>query len=121
LNNGLERNAGRLRRHSLRQSTLWIETALRKISDVISKEEEKRQDIIHGIIYTEQSFVDNLETFESLYMEAFRYTNIISDPVEFDDFIKTIFRNISAIRQTSTVLLQTLIKRQEEKGNSRAN
>jgi hypothetical protein len=47
-------------------------------------------------------------------MEAFRYANIISDPVELDDFIKTIFHNISAIRQTSTLLLQALIKRQEE-------
>jgi hypothetical protein len=63
LNSRLGSNDSQLRRHGRKQPTLWIETAPREISDVISKE-EKWQEVIHEIIYTEQSFIDDLETFE---------------------------------------------------------
>jgi hypothetical protein len=115
LASGLKRTSSRSGLNGERKQTLWIESVPKEISDSVSKEEQKRQEIIYEIIYTEKDFVDDLEILERLYMEPLRYANIIWDPTELEDFITQVFHNVSVIRQISTPLSQALLKRQEEK------
>ncbi|KAI9597362.1 CNH domain-containing protein [Syncephalis fuscata] len=115
LASGLKRTSSRSGLSGERKQTLWIESVPKEISDSVSKEEQKRQEIIYEVIYTEKDFVEDLEILERLYMEPLRYANIIWDPVELDDFIVQVFHNVSVIRQISAPLAQALLKRQEEK------
>ncbi|KAI8053465.1 CNH domain-containing protein [Syncephalis plumigaleata] len=108
INNQADKTSGK-------KATFWIESVPKEISDSVPKEEQKRQEIIYEIIYTEKDFVDDLEILERLYMEPLRYANIIWDPAELEDFITQVFHNVSVIRQISTPLSQALLKRQEEK------
>ncbi|RKP05708.1 hypothetical protein THASP1DRAFT_19459 [Thamnocephalis sphaerospora] len=115
LASGLKRSGSRSGLSGERKQTLWIESVPKEIADSVSKEEQKRQEIIYELIYTEKDFVDDLEILERLYMEPLRYANIIWDPAELETFIAQVFHNVAHIRQVSTPLSQALLKRQEEK------
>ncbi|KAI8049958.1 Dbl homology domain-containing protein [Syncephalis plumigaleata] len=111
----LKHNANRLSQHGQSQSrSQCIMTIVNELSNAASNGEQRRQEIISDIIHTEQKFMDALETIKRVYIEPFRYANIISDPIELDAFIENVFYNIPTIRQTSAQLLQALIERQNE-------
>ncbi|KAG8980920.1 hypothetical protein FRB94_010320 [Tulasnella sp. JGI-2019a] len=75
----------------------------------------RRQSVIRTIIEKEQRYLQRLEFLDTVFIKAIQHANppIIPDH-EFQDFFKTVFWNISELRETSRRLLKKLTIRQKE-------
>ncbi|ORX87634.1 CNH-domain-containing protein [Basidiobolus meristosporus CBS 931.73] len=96
-----------------KRNDLWIESVPKEISDSLSKDERKRQEIIFELIYTEMDFVKDLELLKELYIKPLRNGFYIESFAR-EPFVRDVFYNINEIHNVSAKLCHALAKRQSE-------
>ncbi|CAE6522715.1 unnamed protein product [Rhizoctonia solani] len=79
--------------------------------DNVNERERKRQEAINEVIYTECSFVRDLEYLRDRWMEPLRTRDIIHRERR-DNFVKKVFWNIEGILEVSMRFRDRLIERQ---------
>lgn len=60
-NGGLKRALSRSSSKEKKDQRLWITSVPKEISDALSLEEKKRQEVIYELVYTEKDFVNDLK------------------------------------------------------------
>lgn len=60
-NGGLKRALSRSSSKEKKDQRLWITSVPKEISDAVSSDEKKRQEVIYELIYTEKDFVNDLK------------------------------------------------------------
>ncbi|KAK9729384.1 RHO1 GDP-GTP exchange protein 2 [Basidiobolus ranarum] len=92
----------------------WINSVPKDIVDSVSKEEQKRQEIIFEVIYTERDFVRDLEILNELYMAPLMYASVIEETRR-ESFARDVFYNVMEVYSVGSKLSDDLIKRQNER------
>ncbi|ORX96778.1 CNH-domain-containing protein [Basidiobolus meristosporus CBS 931.73] len=112
---GLSRAESRSSLHEKQENqNLWIGSVPKEIVDMVSKEEQKRQEIIFEIIYTERDFVRDLEILNELYIAPLMYGSVIEETRR-ENFGREVFYNVMEVYSVGSKLSDDLIKRQNEK------
>ena len=57
---------------------LWIHTVSKEVADSVSEREQKRQEVLSELMYTERDFVKDLEYLRDFWMKPLRSANHIS-------------------------------------------
>ncbi|ORX91433.1 CNH-domain-containing protein [Basidiobolus meristosporus CBS 931.73] len=96
------------------QQDFWINSVPKEIVDSVSKEEQKRQEIIFEVIYTERDFVRDLEILNELYMAPLMYGSVIEETRR-ESFGREVFFNVMEVYSVGSKLSDDLIKRQNER------
>lgn len=91
---------------------LWINTVSSEVAESVSKEEQKRQEVICELIYTERDFVKSLEYIRDFWIKPLRRLNIIPDQRR-EKFIATVFLNVLDIYSVNIKFAEALTKRQQ--------
>ena len=60
-NGGLKRALSRSSSKEKKDQRLWITSVPKEISDALSADEKKRQEVIYELVYTEKDFVNDLK------------------------------------------------------------
>ncbi|KAK9702814.1 RHO1 GDP-GTP exchange protein 2, variant 2 [Basidiobolus ranarum] len=112
---GLKRTDSRSSLHDKQEKQdFWINSVPKDIADMVSKEEQKRQEIIFEVIYTERDFVRDLEILNELYMAPLMYGNVIEETRR-ESFGREVFYNVMEVYSVGSKLSDDLIKRQNER------
>ncbi|XP_065185638.1 intersectin-1-like isoform X1 [Sycon ciliatum] len=85
----------------------WTSAIHADVLPTVSAEERKRQQAIHELISTEQSYVDDLIMVTKCFQKPLVVRNIIPE-----DIINTIFTNIDDIISGNSIFLRALLDRQ---------
>ncbi|KAI9248319.1 CNH domain-containing protein [Phascolomyces articulosus] len=95
------------------EDRLWIYTVPKSLVESMNKQEIRRQENIHELIYTEKDFVNDL-----LYLKKYWINPLLDEPIisedqnDRDEFVDQVFWNIIEIYKINTALSQALQKRQ---------
>lgn len=96
------------------EKELWINTVPPETVEKISKEEQKRQEVICEFIYTERDFVKDLEYLRDFWMKPLRRSNVIQPEHRREMFIRNVFQNILEIHAVNIKFAEALTKRQQQ-------
>ncbi|KAG9080702.1 RHO1 GDP-GTP exchange protein 2, partial [Ceratobasidium sp. 370] len=88
----------------------WVHSVPQEVVDSVSKTEEKRQEAINEVIYTERDFVRDLEYLRDAWLGPLETEGIIPANRRVD-FVQPVFRDIEAIIDVNTRLQDLLTKR----------
>ncbi len=92
---------------------LWSYTVSKETLSNVTRDEQKRQEAIFELIYTERNFVKDLEYIRDFWIIPLHQSKII--PLkEKNKFIKSVFGGILDIWKTNTNLLSDLLIRQKQ-------
>ncbi|PRT56608.1 Rho1 guanine nucleotide exchange factor 1 [Wickerhamiella sorbophila] len=91
---------------------LWINTVSPEIAETVPKEEQKRQEVICELIYTERDFVKDLEYIRDFWIKPLRRLNVIPENRR-EKFIRTVFLNVLEIHNVNIKFAEALTKRQQ--------
>ncbi|KAF8159396.1 CNH domain-containing protein [Crassisporium funariophilum] len=95
----------------------WAETIDAGVLSSLPQSEITRQGIIHKLITKEESYLQDLDLVESVFIKPLRAAN---PPVMslhlLDDFIDDVFGNILDLRECNRRLLEVMYVRQREEG-----
>ncbi|KAE8852227.1 hypothetical protein HRS9122_02514 [Pyrenophora teres f. teres] len=95
---GLKREESRASLHEEKdneEQKLWINTVPKEISDSVSEKEQKRQEVISELMYTERDFVKDLEYLRDFWMKPLR--NPATSPIPSTVAKKAVVRNVGDI------------------------
>lgn len=86
--------------------------------EAVDKKEVKRQNILHEIVTTEDSFIDQLNVLRLLYRDGLtKSSHHIVPPNQVHNFLRDVFGKVEAVKQVNEdYLLAQLKYRQEEQG-----
>ncbi|KAI9189284.1 RHO1 GDP-GTP exchange protein 2 [Blastocladiella emersonii ATCC 22665] len=92
----------------------WSAMVPEAILNAASEREVKRQEAIFELVVTEETFVEDLELVEKLYMDTIVREGYL--PRERTrEFVRAVFGNVGEIRETAKRLAGALVRRQQEK------
>lgn len=111
----LKRAESRLSLHGddEKEQKLWIHTVSKEVADSVSEKEQKRQEVICELIYTERDFVKDLEYLRDFWIKPLRRSNIIAEPRK-EKFIRSVFGLILEVHAVNVKLAEALTKRQQQ-------
>jgi hypothetical protein len=115
---GLKREESRASLHEDKDSEeqkLWINTVPKEISDSVSEKEQKRQEVISELMYTERDFVKDLEYLRDFWMKPLR--NPATSPIpehRREKFVRTVFSNCQEVYMTNSRMAEQLTRRQQK-------
>ena len=114
---GLKRETSRSSLHDEMENEqkLWINTVSKDISDSVSDQEKKRQEVISEIMYTERDFVKDLEYLRDFWIKPLRTPDISPIPEHRrEKFIRTVFSNCQEVHSVNARMASALTKRQQQ-------
>lgn len=90
----------------------------KEVFDTHSKKEVDRQNNLHEVVTTEDSFIAQLDLLRTLYRDHLSHANPpIIDPKRLDKFLKDVFGKVDAIKKANEDFLLAQLKyRQKEQG-----
>ena len=111
----LKRADSRLSLHNddEKEQKLWINTVSKETADTVSEKEQKRQEVICELIYTERDFVKDLEYLRDFWIKPLRGSNIIPENRR-EKFIRSVFGLILDVHAVNVKLAEALTKRQQQ-------
>ncbi|KAF1943684.1 Rho1 guanine nucleotide exchange factor 1 [Clathrospora elynae] len=115
---GLRREESRASLHEEKdteEQKLWINTVPKEISDNVSEKEQKRQEVISELMYTERDFVKDLEYLRDFWMKPLR--NPVSSPIpehRREKFVRTVFSNCQEVYMVNSRMAEQLTRRQQK-------
>lgn len=100
---------------------LWINTVSKEISDNVSEREQKRQEVISELMYTERDFVKDLEYLRDFWITPLRAARNSANPSPIPDsrkekIVRTVFSNLidsPSIHGVSSRFAESLNERQK--------
>ncbi|KAG9193725.1 CNH-domain-containing protein [Alternaria panax] len=115
---GLKREESRASLHEEKdneEQKLWINTVPKEISDSVSEKEQKRQEVISELMYTERDFVKDLEYLRDFWMKPLR--NPATSPIpehRREKFVRTVFSNCQEVYMVNSRMAEQLTRRQQK-------
>ncbi|KAF2652595.1 CNH-domain-containing protein [Lophiostoma macrostomum CBS 122681] len=114
---GLKREESRTSLHEDKddEQKLWINTVPKEVSDSVSEKEQKRQEVISELMYTERDFVKDLEYLRDFWMKPLR--NPVTSPIpehRREKFVRTVFSNCQEVYMVNSRLAEQLTRRQQK-------
>ncbi|KAH8147666.1 uncharacterized protein LAJ45_08130 [Morchella importuna] len=116
---GLRREESRSSLHGddEKEQKLWIHTVPKEIAEGVSEKEQKRQEVICELIYTERDFVKDLEYLRDFWMKPLlsKNPNSLSPIPEHrrEIFIRTVFGDVMEVHAVNSRLAEALTRRQQ--------
>lgn len=116
---GLRREESRSSLHGddEKEQKLWIHTVPKEIAEGVSEKEQKRQEVICELIYTERDFVKDLEYLRDFWMKPLLSKNPNSpSPIpehRREIFIRTVFGDVMEVHAVNSRLAEALTRRQQ--------
>ncbi|KAF9184408.1 RHO1 GDP-GTP exchange protein 2 [Haplosporangium sp. Z 11] len=111
-NGGLKRVLSRSTSKEKKDQRLWITSVPKEISDAVSTEEKKRQEVIYELIYTEKDFVNDLKYLTEKWIKPIRSMDLLPESRR-ESFIDRVFYNINDVYAVNSKLAEALQKRQQ--------
>ncbi|KAF9095483.1 RHO1 GDP-GTP exchange protein 2, partial [Mortierella sp. GBA35] len=111
-NGGLKRALSRSSSKEKKDQRLWITSVPKEISDGVSSDEKKRQEVIYELIYTEKDFVNDLKYLNDKWITPIRNTDLLPESRR-ESFIDRVFYNIKDVYAVNSKLGEALLKRQQ--------
>ncbi|KAF9413794.1 RHO1 GDP-GTP exchange protein 2, partial [Podila epigama] len=111
-NGGLKRALSRSSSKEKKDQRLWITSVPKEISDSVSSEEKKRQEVIYELIYTEKDFVNDLKYLHDKWITPIRNLDLLPESRR-ESFIDRVFYNIKDVYNVNSKLGEALLKRQQ--------
>lgn len=115
---GLRREESRASLHEEKDSEeqkLWINTVPKEISDGVSEKEQKRQEVISELMYTERDFVKDLEYLRDFWMKPLRSPQTSPIPEHRrEKFVRTVFSNCQEVYMVNSRMAEALTRRQQK-------
>lgn len=114
---GLKRAESRASLHDDKddEQKLWINTVPKEVSDSVSEREQKRQEVISELMYTERDFVKDLEYLRDFWMKPLR--NPLTSPIpehRREKFVRTVFSNCQEVYMVNSRMAEALTRRQQK-------
>lgn len=111
----LKRAESRLSLHAddEKEQKLWIHTVSKETADTVSEKEQKRQEVICELIYTERDFVKDLEYLRDFWIKPLRASKIIPESRK-EKLIRAVFGLILDVHAVNVKLAEALTKRQQQ-------
>ncbi|KAF9371080.1 RHO1 GDP-GTP exchange protein 2 [Podila verticillata] len=111
-NGGLKRALSRSSSKEKKDQRLWITSVPKDISDAVSSDEKKRQEVIYELIYTEKDFVNDLKYLHDKWITPIRNLDLLPESRR-ESFIDRVFYNIKDVYNVNSKLGEALLKRQQ--------
>ncbi|KAF9143302.1 RHO1 GDP-GTP exchange protein 2 [Linnemannia schmuckeri] len=111
-NGGLKRALSRSSSKEKKDQRLWITSVPKEISDAVSSDEKKRQEVIYELIYTEKDFVNDLKYLNDKWITPIRNMDLLPESRR-ESFIDRVFYNIKDVYAVNSKLGEALLKRQQ--------
>lgn len=92
---------------------LWTHMVSPEIAESVSKEEQKRQEAICELIYTERDFVKDLEYLRDFWIKPLRRSTTIIPESRKEKFISSMFLNVLEIHANNIKFAEALTRRQQ--------
>lgn len=96
-----------------KEQKLWIHTVSKEVADSVDEKEQKRQEVICELIYTERDFVKDLEYLRDFWIKPLRASNVIPEPRK-EKFVRSVFGLILDVHAVNVKLAEALTKRQQQ-------
>lgn len=115
---GLKREESRASLHEDKdneEQKLWINTVPKEVSESVSEKEQKRQEVISELMYTERDFVKDLEYLRDFWMKPLR--NPATSPIpehRREKFVRTVFSNCQEVYMVNSRMAEQLTRRQQK-------
>lgn len=94
---------------------LWSHSVPPEVVEATPRGEQKRQEVICELIYTERQFVKDLEYLREFWIKPLRRSNhIIPSEIRRDKFIRSVFLNVLEVHAVNLKFVEALSKRQHE-------
>ncbi|KAF9104702.1 RHO1 GDP-GTP exchange protein 2 [Mortierella sp. AM989] len=111
-NGGLKKALSRSSSKEKKDQRLWITSVPKEISDTVSADEKKRQEVIYELIYTEKDFVNDLKYLNDKWITPIRNLDLLPESRR-ETFIDRVFYNIKDVYAVNSKLGEALLKRQQ--------
>ncbi|KAF8968660.1 RHO1 GDP-GTP exchange protein 2, partial [Entomortierella lignicola] len=111
-NGGLKRALSRSSSKEKKDQRLWITSVPKEVSDSVSADEKKRQEVIYELIYTEKDFVNDLKYLNDKWITPIRNLDLLPESRR-EAFIDRVFYNINDVYAVNSKLGDALLKRQQ--------
>lgn len=92
---------------SLQEPELWIQSVPPEVSEVVSEDEKKRQELIFETIKTEEDFVHDMSLIDKIFVANMRQSDVY-DKNRVDAVLSTLFSNYDEILTVNRELLEGL-------------
>lgn len=114
---GLKRAESRASLHEDKddEQKLWINTVSKEVAESVSEKEQKRQEVISELMYTERDFVKDLEYLRDFWMKPLR--SPMTSPIpehRREKFVRTVFSNCQDVYMVNSRLAESLTRRQQK-------
>ncbi|OAL43785.1 Rho1 guanine nucleotide exchange factor 1 [Pyrenochaeta sp. DS3sAY3a] len=115
---GLKREESRASLHEdmdSEEQKLWINTVPKEVSESVSEKEQKRQEVISELMYTERDFVKDLEYLRDFWMKPLR--NPQTSPIpehRREKFVRTVFSNCQEVYMVNSRMAENFTRRQQK-------
>ncbi|KAF2114144.1 CNH domain-containing protein [Lophiotrema nucula] len=97
------------------EQKLWINTVSKEVAESVSEKEQKRQEVISELMYTERDFVKDLEYLRDFWMKPLRNLNTSPIPEHRrEKFVRTVFSNCQEVYMVNSRLAESLTRRQQK-------
>ncbi|KAF2184053.1 Rho1 guanine nucleotide exchange factor 1 [Zopfia rhizophila CBS 207.26] len=97
------------------EQKLWINTVSKEVAESVSEKEQKRQEIISELMYTERDFVKDLEYLRDFWMKPLRSPQTSPIPEHRrEKFVRTVFSNCQEVYMVNSRLAESLTRRQQK-------
>ena len=97
------------------EQKLWINTVSKEVSDSVSDQEKKRQEVVSEIMYTERDFVKDLEYLRDFWIKPLRSPDGSPIPEHRrEKFIRTVFSNCQEVHAVNSRMASSLTRRQQQ-------
>ncbi|KAI9257964.1 Dbl homology domain-containing protein [Phascolomyces articulosus] len=95
---------------------LWVHSVPKAVIAATPPQEQKRQECIYELIYTEEDFAHDLEYINNYWIKPLTTAgdSIISGSEKREQLVQQIFWNIAEIEKISTALSSALVQRRKE-------
>ncbi|KAI9498002.1 hypothetical protein BDB00DRAFT_936020 [Zychaea mexicana] len=93
---------------------LWVHSVPKAVIAATPPEEQKRQECIYELIYTEEEFARDLEYINNHWIKPLSASDIISGSDKRNQLVQQIFWNIAEIEKVSAALSSALVQRRKE-------
>ena len=97
------------------EQKLWINTVPKEVSESVPEKEQKRQEVISELMYTERDFVKDLEYLRDFWMKPLR--NPQTSPIpehRREKFVRTVFSNCQEVYMVNSRMAEAFTKRQQK-------
>ncbi|ORY12916.1 CNH domain-domain-containing protein [Clohesyomyces aquaticus] len=113
---GLKREESRASLHDDNddEQKLWINTVSKEVAASVSEKEQKRQEVISELMYTERDFVKDLEYLRDFWMKPLRAVNSPIPEHRREKFVRTVFSNCQEVYMVNSRLAESLTRRQQK-------